>query len=754
LSTIVAVQGNLYRCVSWGSFLSDERKRIMRNRFFPIVTLALLSVAFFTMGLFTVLAQDEPADPLGEPGTFLTGYYDAWVNSPHARFEDEAFVHWDGDEEQVVPESCAACHSTPGYIDFLGADGSEAGVVDAPAPLGTVVNCNACHNPVASHMSSVTFPSGVELTDLDDSSRCMVCHQGRASSVTVSTAIENAGLLEEPNTVSEDLRFVNIHYYAAASTLYGSEVSGGYEFEGKAYFGRNEHVENYDTCAGCHNPHTLEVKVNACSTCHEGVESVEDLTAIRMPGSMVDFDGDGDMEEGMAGEIETLHGMLYEAMQLYAAEVVGTPIGYESHSYPYFFQDSNGDGEISEDEAIRDNGYNTFTPLLLQATYNYQVVAKDPGDYAHNPRYHIQLMYDTIEALNAELGGEGVDLASASRDGRGHFAFSAEAFRHWDADGEVEAGCTKCHTAEGLPFFLEHDTTIGFEPSSSLACSTCHDPASEEFALYPVTEVGFPSGAVVSFDEESPSNMCLNCHQGRESTVSVNAAINRAGVGDDEVSEALSFRNPHYFSAGATWFGTEVQGAYEFEGMEYNSAYEHTRQYNECTDCHTSHTLEVRFDECTECHVNVESADDVLMIRASEEDAVPFDYDGDGDTSEPIRDEIATFEAALLAEILDYANNTVGTPIAYEPHAYPYFFLDTNGNGEADPDEANFGNRYNQWTPSLLRAAYNYQYIAKDPGLFAHNADYGMQVMYDSIVALGGEDAAAGLLRPEVDFYE
>ncbi len=53
-----------------------------------------------------------------------------------------------------------------------------------------------------------------------------------------------------------------MHYFAAAATLYGSMAKGGYEYEGKTYDAKNTHVEGYDTCVGCHNPHTLEVKVD------------------------------------------------------------------------------------------------------------------------------------------------------------------------------------------------------------------------------------------------------------------------------------------------------------------------------------------------------------------------------------------------------------------------------------------------------------------------------------------------------------
>jgi hypothetical protein len=72
--------------------------------------------------------------------------------------------------------------------------------------------------------------------------------------------------------------------------------------------------------------------------------------------------------------------------------------------------------------------------------------------------------------------------------------------------------------------------------------------------------------------------------------------------------------------------------------------------------------------------------------------------------------------------------------------------VDTNGNGQADPDEANFGNRYNAWTPRLLKAAYNYQFAQKDPGAYVHNGKYILQVLYDSIADIGG--SVAGMTRP------
>ncbi len=706
--------------------------------------LALAGLLFVAAGILlldqpTVSAQEEMEPP------YLAEYYEQWVSSAHADATAEAFVHWDSEAE--IPVDCARCHSTPGYRDYVGADGSAFGVVDAPAPLGTVVTCDACHAPAATMLASVVFPSGVELGDTGDSARCMVCHQGRASTDSVNARLVELNLVDTPDQPSADLRFINIHYYPAAATLYGGAARGGYQYDGMVYMGRNGHVEGYETCADCHNPHTLEVRVEECAACHEDVESVEDLRDVRMAGSGVDFDGDGDDGEGIAGEIEGLQEILYATMQLYASEVIGVPLAYSESSYPYFFIDTNANGTVDEDEATPANGYNAFSANLERAAYNYQVSVKDPGAYAHNPQYVIELLYDSIASLSGAMSEPVADLEFIVRDAPMHFNPTVEAWRHWDADGEVPGSCARCHSAGGLPVFLANGVNVAEPPAQGMACSTCHDSLSE-FTVYTVADVPFPSGARLSFGEGDESNLCLACHQGRESTVSVNRAIGT--LGDDEVSDRLTFRNVHYFAAGASLFGTEAQGAYEYADREYNGRNLHGGDEDApltCTDCHRQHEGTVRVGQCNDCHEDVEELEDVLSIRVLE-DVDLIDYDGDGNAEEAIRDEILTMEELLYAGILDYAANVIEMPIVYVSTAFPYWFNDTNANGVADADEINNGNRYVSWTPTLLRAAYNYQYAQKDPGDFAHNPDYIMQVLFDSLEAVGADVSA--MTRPPV----
>jgi hypothetical protein len=670
-------------------------------------------------------AVDCPECPECPEGMAVCPFGEAWASSPHADAEAEAFVHWDEEDPAEVPANCAACHSSPGYQDYIGADGSTVFVVDQAAPIGTTVDCAACHNEAAQALDSspIPFPSGITVTVEGPSARCAVCHQGRASGLTVDAAIARAGL-EDMDTVSPDLGFTNIHYFAAAATMYGTLAQGGYEYEGRSYDAKFDHVDAFNTCVECHNSHTLELRVDSCAECH----SESDPKDIRMEGSLVDYDGDGDLEEGIYYEIETLQEMLMQGIQAYAAEVAGAAIVYDSGRHPYFFADANENGVLDEGE----ERYASWTGRLARAAYNYQTSLKDTGAYAHGGKYIIQLLHDSIENLNETLA-EPIDLGAAQRIDHGHFAGSEEAFRHWDAEGAVPAGCATCHSADGLPFLVEHGVQIEQALSNGFECDTCHASLTD-YSVHTIESVTFPSGAQVTADNPA-ANLCLTCHQGRSSAATVDRAV--AGVEPDAVMERGRFINIHYFAAGATLFGTEVKGAYEYEGKEYVGRFEHVPPYDTCIECHDVHRLSVVVEDCAACHPEVESAEDLVAIRMD-----TTDFDGDGDVEEGVAGEIETMVEVLYTALQAYAADTAGMPLHYDSARYPYFFADANANNAVDEGEG----AYSAWTPTLLRAAYNFQVASKDPGAFAHNSTYVLQFLYDSIEAVGGDVSA--MTRP------
>jgi hypothetical protein len=762
-----------------------------------VVTITALVAAFGNDGSVpglapTAQAQDGAA-PFGHSNVEIP-FFTEWIRSPHADLTSEAFIHWNADDPAVVPPNCAKCHSSDGYHDFLGLDGSAMGTVDAPAEPGTL-QCSTCHNDVTLTKTEVVMPSGVVLAGLGREAVCMECHQGRSSGPTVAAAIERSGVTD-PDGILEGQGFLNIHYYAAAATLYGSFADGGFEYAGQVYEGPFQHVEGYNSCQGCHDPHTLEIDVVSCSTCHTGVETVADLREIRMPGSFVDYDGDGDITTGIRTEIANLRDLLMQTMQAYSVEVVGQPIGYNYGSHPYFFVDVNADGTIDDEEAVRANAYVTFTPRLLAAAYNYQVALKDPGGYAHNAKYLIQLLHDSILDLSVGLlseaaqdltrpGDEGLlataplgeVLASANgggtafefahlqdvlaqspgidvsvierlhRNDAGHFDVTSDAWRHWDEDGAVPASCSTCHSATGLPFAVLHGTQITQPISEGMVCTTCHI-AEDDYGVLPVDEVVFPSGAVLSFGSQG-DNLCAMCHQGRASTDSVDRRINASNVGPDETGQGLGFVNIHYFSAAATRFGGEARGGYQYAGKNYVGYWPHAEEVSNCTQCHSPHNPEVAMIDlvsCTDCHGGDATIADVREYRMFD-----GDFDGDGNAEEGTYYEIASMNEMLYGAIQAYAAAEIGTPIVYSSASHPYFFIDLNGNGIAEADEVSRANQYLAWTPRLMRAAYNFQYALKDPGSYVHNSQYVIQLLHDSLEDLGVD--VSGMDRPAGDLF-
>jgi len=583
----------------------------------------------------------------------------------------------------------------------------------------------------------------------------MECHQGRESTVSVDEDIADAAV-EDDDTPTASLGFVNIHYYAAAASQFGTVAKGGYEYADKMYDARFSHVTGYNACFTCHNPHSLEIRLERCNTCHldtldpskaDPFTGIKDPKDIRYYGSFVDYDGDGDMKEGIYYEIADLKPKLYSAIQRYANTVIGSPIVYDGHAYPYFFFDTNENGLPDESEANFGNRYTAFSARLLRAAYNYQVSQKEPANYAHGGKYIIQLLYDSIEDLNTRLNNP-VSMAGMHRVDEGHFNGSAEAFRHWDEDGEVSSSCSKCHSAQGLAYLLENGETAVQEISNGMLCTTCHTSPPRVRNVGPVT---FPSGAVEDLGDNS--NICMQCHQGRESGLSVSRAI-AAGPGP------YTFINIHYYPTAAVLFGSEVHGGFEFKDKIYAGQRQwpnHNGKFDTCVECHMGtksdhkksdftgrlHYVEKpNQEDCVFCHGQDVSqpnpgADPTKFKFSGIRPYTTPDYDGDGVITESVQNEIIGLEEALYAQIQVYANK-IGAPIVYDALAYPYFFNDLNADGITDPEEASFSNRY-MFNARLLKAAYNYQLSKKEPHGFIHNSRYVAQLLVDSIGFLGGD---------------
>ncbi len=686
----------------------------------------------------SITVDDLPvSDTIGIVVDNAIPFYDEWRGSAHADYTAEAFTHvFDDDNPTQIPTFCARCHSTSGIQDYLGADGSAVEVVDVSHTLGSAVECAACHNAGTEDLDFVTFPSGVTVEGLGSEAICMTCHQGRTSGDDLDTEFATLGIADTPDAVNGDLSFENVHYYPAGATLFAGQVRGGYEYPGQVYDWRFRHVSDANTCIGCHDQHSLELKLDACSECHGDISSGDDARDIRsIVSNSRDYDGDGDTDEGIFYELRGLRDALYDSLQQYADDQ-GLPDICRGNAYPYYFTDTDGfGGECSTADANYGNRYTSWTPRMIAAAYNHQLASVDPGNYAHNAKYTIQLLHDSLQDLNAGLDNP-KDLSALDRDDPGHFNGAGLAARFWDQDEAVESSCSQCHAGQpGLEFYLQYGVGLqNEEPDNGLECETCHvNPTTTNIGeIRQVSSVTFSNG--ITFEDASSTTLlCATCHSGSATKATVDAREGDPG-----------FVNIHYRAAAASFWGAEVEAGYQYDGKTYAGPWGHLPDLpgNECTTCHVpgsnDHTFLVgdAFQaSCTVCHGSAAGPEDIRGFQRTD------DYDNDGDAAESLRDELATLADALFAEIVAESNDTL-----CRGDRYPYFFNDTNGNGVCEPEEVSFPNQYDGWTPALMKAVYNWQFWYTEPGAYAHNFEYMAQLLIDSIEDLEGD--VSGYTRP------
>ena len=306
--------------------------------------------------------------------------------------------------------------------------------------------------------------------------------------------------------------------------------------------------------------------------------------------------------------------------------------------------------------------------------------------------------------------------------GVGHFHRDGKAFHYWDKEKEIPAVCARCHSAVGIPQYLkEGKNTPAPHVKNGYACTNCHADMLT-YERHKVEKVTFASGVTLDSGDNN-TNLCMTCHQGRESTASLNKSI--AGKPVDTPDPQLAFVHVHYFPAGAMRYGAQAKIGYEYEGKSYVGRFAHPGG-DSCTGCHEPHGGHVLEQKCATCHK-------------------------DGKPEARARDIKAQMEQ-LYSAIQHYARTVGGTAIAFTPEAYPYWYADTNGNGAIDPDELKPANAYKAYTPRLLQAMYNYTFVLRDPGAGYHNGRYARQLLHDSLESLSASGLAGvdmtGRTRP------
>ena len=291
--------------------------------------------------------------------------------------------------------------------------------------------------------------------------------------------------------------------------------------------------------------------------------------------------------------------------------------------------------------------------------------------------------------------------------GVGHFNRAGKAFHYWDKEKEIPAVCARCHAAEGVPQYVrDGKNTPAPHVKNAYACTNCHADMLT-YERHKVDKVTFPGGISVA-SGHNDTNLCMTCHQGRESKASVDKSI--AGKPLDTPDPKLAWLHVHYFPAGAMRYGSEAKVGYEFDGKSYVGRFAHVPGMDTCTACHEPHGGHLQAEKCVACHKDGKPEARANAIKGQMKE--------------------------LYAAIQQYAKNVGGASIAFSPDAFPYWYRDTNGNGKVDPDELNPKNSYPAYTPRLAQAVYNYAFVLRDPGAGYHNGRYAEQLLYDTLESL------------------
>lgn len=328
-----------------------------------------------------------------------------------------------------------------------------------------------------------------------------------------------------------------------------------------------------------------------------------------------------------------------------------------------------------------------------------------------------------------------------------HGNFTGEGWKHYQWTASNRTSCQRCHTTTGLINFLANQTT--YDPANNVfswLTSTATDNRSEMLYCYgchtnyygglrtpgPITATYAGVSPEPVFPNVAGSNICLACHTGRESGLTIKASTGNF--------DNLSFINSHYLTAGATLFATS---GFEYDNMVYPGPLDHdhanigstsapgTGSNGPCVGCHMTSptnawdptqgkhrflptgtgsggTEVVTSTVCVECHGGLMS---ITELDVAKEEALAG---------------LAILDNVLRARGYFFANT------------HPYFFK-TAGSTASSNAVKKWTNRFNGTAGDNtigkmnMGAAFNYNLFAHDPGFFAHNDIYTKRVIYDTI---------------------
>jgi hypothetical protein len=358
---------------------------------------------------------------------------------------------------------------------------------------------------------------------------------------------------------------------------------------------------------------------------------------------------------------------------------------------------------------------NAGTQALPAAHYNNITSARYPASY----------MTSKAACTNCHNGNANNQTIRLQWAQSGHAATNDLPWTNYDF--KTMSGCVQCHTTTGFIAYSTARVTAAWGVATDktkelLTCIGCHSDVANGIVRTVTPNQPFAGEPAYTNRDVGISNICMDCHSGRNNGVSIQA---QTAANADFTN--IAFIAPHYLAAGGTLHG---KSGYEFPGRTYlnYSGNSHrkigmtnnnsTGTDGPCATCHISsafngakHTFKaissatgavvaITTTVCTNCHASA------MTPSVLETDREQFN------------NALAVLQAALNDKGFTYSSS------------YPYFAAKNWGTGQAGANN--------------MGAAFNYVLLLNEPGAYVHYSLYAKQLITDSIDAVHNNGAVSG----------
>ncbi len=677
-----------------------------------------------------------------------------------------------GQATRVGSESCTnVCHAST--VDVTG---DRIAVTWANTTHTTVENvqCEDCHGPASLHwgVGPIPFPT-------PESAQCQVCH-GKAG--FNATAHDNQHI---PGGVFGPDKFF---FQGDALNSGQASTQGVPEFlpDGVTPVTHAEHIQE---CSRCHNPKQRFEFANGdasgelvkpdpnnmpnpevgCAGCHDAHQTQQMVTIPQRPSPVgypifrryfinpatgAQVNSNDPNGQNLAGFIFQPNGVVIGGTvsgknnELKVERTCGSchTVGkYQysqlpTHQNDVYTQWTNSGHGTRNDPAFAEFSANPPAYTNPDTGQTYAVGT-------HSPSYPIDMALSKFgtTANTTQNAGNNVYACFHCHNGIGSNVWQANQQGTPQADvvfGDESVTCITCHSPHSNPTGTTHQVKVPVKMTQYSGAITING------------NVFLDNTPLPSLDKTGNGTICIFCHQGRESGLTLYATKLAAGK-----TITGNFFNPHYLGTAAMLWGVN---AYEYAGKSYTANFAH--QGANCPTCHMAnptddnlnggHTWWPNVATCNvaACHGgfgaiaadvtsnNGPASPDVANYRAS------FDtnnYTGDpGGASLSIADSIRVLQQKVIAVLQSKG-------IFYNDLSYPYFFSDAAST-----------TTFTAWTPATYKAAFNISYTVKglpsgaesqanvpNSSAAVHDYKYIIQLLLDGYEDLTGAPLA-GAFRP------